>query len=85
MDTKFIFDIITWIAVITTLGGYYLISNKIIDAFSWNFQLSVLIARLCFLGVNIWRGTYPFALMDLFFLMISINNLFKLKNNKINN
>ena len=85
MDIKLIIEIITWLAVILTLLGYYLISSKVIDAFSYKFQLSVLIARLCFLGVNIWRGTYPFALMDLFFLMICINNLFKLKNNKINN
>lgn len=78
MDIKLIFDIITWIAVIITLGGYYLISNKIIDAFSWKFQVSVLVARLCFLAVNLWRGTYPFALMDFFFLLICFQTMHKL-------
>lgn len=76
-----LFDILTWVAVIFTLLGYILVSKKIINGYSWSFQISTFIARIAFLTVNIMRQTYPFALMDAVFLIICISTMYQLTKN----
>ena len=76
-----LFDILTWVAVIFTLLGYILVSKKIINGYSWSFQITTFIARIAFLTVNITRQTYPFALMDLVFLIICVSTMYQLTKN----
>ena len=73
-----IFDILTWIAVIFTLLGYILVSKKVINGYSWSFQITTFIARIAFLSVNLVRQTYPFAMMDFVFLVICISTMIQL-------
>ena len=73
-----LFDILTWTAVIFTLLGYILVSKKIINGYSWSFQITTFIARIAFLIVNIMRQTYPFAMMDFVFLVICISTMMQL-------
>jgi hypothetical protein len=78
-----LFDILTWTAVIFTLLGYILVSKKIINGYSWSFQISTLIARVAFLIVNTIRQTYSFALMDLVFLVICVSTMYQLYNDSL--
>jgi hypothetical protein len=78
MTQTIAFDALTWLAVFATLFGYILVSRKIIDGYSWSFQITTLIARLSFLCVNLIRKTYPFALMDFVFLIICCTTLYQL-------
>ena len=78
MNLNLIFDILTWIAVTGTLISYILVSRKIIDGYSWTFQITTLVARISFLAVNLIRQTYPFAFMDSIFLIICILTMYQL-------
>ena len=82
MNLKNLIDILSWTSAILTLSGYYLVTKKIINAYSWAFQISTFIARICFLSVNLYRQTYPFALMDATFLIIAFSTMIELWRSK---
>jgi hypothetical protein len=79
---ELILEILAWFGAGLTLGGYYLISNKYIDVFSWKFQISTFLARICFLALDIYKEVYSFALMDFVFLIICVQTMYKLHKSK---
>ncbi len=78
MQTSLIIDILGWIAVISNLIGYYLLSNKIIKGFGWYFQILVFVGNFSFIIVNFYRETYSFVLMNAVYLAINFITFYKL-------
>lgn len=78
MNIQTIFDILGWIAALVSLTGYYLVSNKIVEGFSWSFQTTVFVTNVLFLAVNIHRATWSFVLMNAVYLVINFNTFYKL-------
>ena len=78
MSIQTIFDIVGWIAAIVSLTGYYLLSTKVVEGFSWSFQTTVFITNVLFLAVNIHRATWSFVLMNAVYLVINLNTFYQL-------
>jgi hypothetical protein len=78
METKTIFEILSWLAVSANLVSYYLVSKKIVNGFGWTFQILVFLANFFFILVNGYRGTYSFVLMNAVYLIINFHTFYKL-------
>ena len=78
MSIQTIFDIVGWIAAIVSLTGYYLLSTKVVEGFSWSFQTTVFITNVLFLAVNVYRSTWSFVLMNAVYLVINFNTFHQL-------
>lgn len=71
-------DIINWIAVIFNLIAYYSISNNKISAFGWFYQLVVFFVTIVFAYTNYIQHLYAFVFLNLVYLSINIDTIYKL-------